>query len=62
MFAAHQQWPHSRKQEVVCLPVGEVFPRRETIQSAVYAGGAYEAAYRGETTQVYGKYIEPATH
>lgn len=30
--------------------MGEMFPRRETIQSAVYAGGAYEAAYRREAT------------
>lgn len=47
---AHQQRPHPRQQEVLCLPLGELQQVREALQSAVHVSCTYEEAYRRKTT------------
>lgn len=52
---AHQQRPHPRGEEGVCVSVGRVLSRAEALQGSVHAGGPHAQAHRGEAPQVHSK-------
>jgi hypothetical protein len=55
-FAAHQQRPHPRQQEELCVPVELLLARGETLQGAVHAGGPHAQAHWRKAAQVHGEF------
>ena len=55
LSTAHQQRPHPRREEGICVSLGRVFARTEALQGPVHAGGPHAQTHRGEAAQVHGK-------